>query len=115
MLSILVCYKIWNSLIVTNKHNILLRPDVAKVAAFVKTWRANALVKAYEAYEAVKVAEREAFGQKSFFVLREQGYTMDELFAMDPDMCEAGNGGGNGADMRFAKDVLGAGDVAMAS
>jgi len=63
----LVCRRRWDSPLVLRDRDLLLGNDRSKAVLYVRQWRALAEKVAIDAFEAVKEAEEEAFGEKSYF------------------------------------------------
>lgn len=73
----------WTDAGVIAERNIMLGDDRHKAMAFVERWRKRAVIQANEAFEHSVQAEKEAFGDKSYFLRKEQG-RLDEPIVEDP-------------------------------
>ena len=86
---------------VMKERGIVLGNDRAKALEFVDKWRARATDVAVEAFQAVVEAEKEAFGEKSYFYHLERcqdlGIPMPVVEPDDDDM--------SGADIAMGKTV----------
>lgn len=95
------------------ERDTMLGLDRASAGAFVKSWRARAREEVRKAFAAVTDAERRAFGDGSYFYLKDrsslQGLPMPEVDSdSDADEGDDGDGGACEADtMEFAEAGMG--------
>lgn len=82
----LVCHKAWDDPLVLAERDLLLRGDVAQVRQYVDNWRRNAAQTIKQRWLLVRQEEERAFKDRSFFKLRAEGWSLDDLWGMPPDM-----------------------------
>lgn len=105
----LVCRRRWDSPQVLGERDTMLGVDRAAAGAFVKSWRARATEEVTKAFNAVMDAERRAFGDRSYFYLKDRsslrGLPMPEVDSdSDAEEGDDEDGGACEADtMEFAE------------
>jgi hypothetical protein len=82
----LVCRKSWDDPTVLAERDLLLQGNVSQVREYVDNWRKNAAQAIKRQRVLVRQEEQRAFGDRSFFKVRETGLSLDELWNMPPDM-----------------------------
>lgn len=102
----LVCRTSWESPAVLAQRDLLLGHDVDRISEYIIQWRVKAKERAIATIKRVFEAEKDVFGERSFFYMRERGLSFEDCLAVAADDYseEAALDRTEGLDLVFAEE-----------